>query len=285
MRPMNAALTRDPALFASRAGAFLKAKPVEHNVLATTLASVGTMPGDPPLFAWATNTRDEVVAAAMRTPPRNLLASTMGPAAAAAIVAAWLDSGAELPGVNGPEPAAGHLARAWMRLTGGTARRRLAEVIYELEHVVAPSPQPAGEARLAHSGELDLMTDWMFAFCAEAGVDDDHVEAWTALRIEQQRLFVWDCGRPAALAGRSLQVEQVVRIGPVYTPPEERRNGYASALVAAVSGRALEAGACRCTLYADLANQTSNGIYQAIGYRRLCDAAEYTFTPARAPAA
>jgi len=34
-------------------------------------------------------------------------------------------------------------------------------------------------------------------------------------------------------------------------------------------------------LYADLANPTSNGIYQAIGYRRVGDAVDLTFATQR----
>ena len=60
----------------------------------------------------------------------------------------------------------------------------------------------------------------------------------------------------------------VVRILSVYTPPEHRRHGYASACVAAASAWALAQGADACALYTDLANPTSNKIYQAIGTAR-----------------
>ena len=42
----------------------------------------------------------------------------------------------------------------------------------------------------------------------------------------------------------------------------------------------LDEGFARCCLYTDLANPTSNKIYQAIGYRPVGDAAEYPFRPA-----
>ena len=58
-----------------------------------------------------------------------------------------------------------------------------------------------------------------------------------------------------------------IRIGAVYTPPELRQRGYASALVAAVSQAELDRGRRWCFLFTDLANPTSNRIYQAIGYR------------------
>ena len=68
-----------------------------------------------------------------------------------------------------------------------------------------------------------------------------------------------------------------VRIGPVYTPPEFRGRGYASALTAHVSTEQLAAGRSFCFLYTDLANPTSNKIYVAIGYRRVCDSVQYAF--------
>ena len=94
-------------------------------------------------------------------------------------------------------------------------------------------------------------------------------------------------GRDGGLVGDRLRARRsaqrqgragVVRLGPVYTPPETQRHGYATALVADVSGRALADGATHCMLYADLANPTSNSIYQAVGYRRSTEAREYHFS-------
>jgi predicted GNAT family acetyltransferase len=67
-----------------------------------------------------------------------------------------------------------------------------------------------------------------------------------------------------------------IRIGPVYTPPEHRRHGYASAVTAGLSSRLLESRRF-CFLYTDLANPTSNKIYEQIGYRRVCEAASIAF--------
>jgi len=57
----------------------------------------------------------------------------------------------------------------------------------------------------------------------------------------------------------------------VYTPPELRGRGYASALVAELSQRMLDSGMSFCVLYTDLGNSTSNAIYQRIGYNAICD--------------
>lgn len=64
----------------------------------------------------------------------------------------------------------------------------------------------------------------------------------------------------------------VSRVQLVYTPPENRKRGYASACVASLTARELATPGRTCMLNTDLANPTSNGIYQAIGYRRVGEA-------------
>jgi GNAT superfamily N-acetyltransferase len=71
---------------------------------------------------------------------------------------------------------------------------------------------------------------------------------------------------------------RMVRVGPVYTPPELRGHGYASAVTAAVSRQALDAGAAQVLLFTDLANPVSNAIYQRIGYRPVEDRTVLAFS-------
>lgn len=83
---------------------------------------------------------------------------------------------------------------------------------------------------------------------------------------------------PVSLAGVTRQVVGMIRVGPVYTPPGFRGHGYASAVTAAASQRAREAGAKEVLLYTDLANPTSNSIYQQIGYRPVEDRVVLAFS-------
>jgi hypothetical protein len=55
----------------------------------------------------------------------------------------------------------------------------------------------------------------------------------------------------------------------------------AGAVTAAVSQAALDAGVREVVLYTDLANPTSNALYQGLGYRPVEDRAVLSFTPAR----
>lgn len=66
-------------------------------------------------------------------------------------------------------------------------------------------------------------------------------------------------------------------MAPVYTPADLRGHGYAGAVTAEVSRVALESGTAEVLLFTDLANPTSNGLYQRIGYRGVADFAQWEF--------
>lgn len=53
--------------------------------------------------------------------------------------------------------------------------------------------------------------------------------------------------------------------------------GYAGAATVEVSRAAIASGADEVLLFTDLANPTSNGLYQRIGYRPVADFAMYDF--------
>ncbi|MEA2521918.1 MAG: uncharacterized protein QOI81_1564, partial [Actinomycetota bacterium] len=89
--------------------------------------------------------------------------------------------------------------------------------------------------------------------------------------------WLWEDGEPISLAGHHDVPRAGSRIGPVYTPPEHRNQGYATRLVAELSAARLGLGDPACFLFTDLANPTSNAIYARIGYEQLCEAAEFVF--------
>ncbi len=277
---MKVVVTHDPQRFAQHAGGFLARLPVEHNVLATVLATLERSESEnAPLFAWVEAGEDgEVSAAALRTPPRRLLASTMSAESADALMPRLLDLDPDLPGVNGPEPAASHLADAWRRCKGCTVELGMSQGVYTLSHVEEPRDQPGGHARLAVRDDHDLIVEWYAAVHREVGAPGADVEAHVDRRLAEGELLVWDDGRVVSMVGAFPPVSRVVRLGPVYTPSDLRRHGYATALVAEMSRRALATDAENCMLYTDLANPTSNSIYQAVGYRRSHDAQQYLFT-------
>jgi predicted GNAT family acetyltransferase len=88
-----------------------------------------------------------------------------------------------------------------------------------------------------------------------------------------------DGGEVVSLSGWGGPTPNGIRIGPVYTPPEHRGRGYATALVAGLSQALLDGGRRFCFLYTDLANPTSNAIYERIGYVKVAESAMVSFEP------
>ena len=133
----------------------------------------------------------------------------------------------------------------------------------------------AGSARLAEPGDSDWLADWYTAFTVEAfGRIPPGFDARKMVQrgVARSRAWLWldDDGAPQSFAVRHPAVSGVARIGPVYTPPEARGHGYGSSATAAATQDILDDGAVPC-LYTDLANPTSNRIYQALGYYAVLD--------------
>jgi predicted GNAT family acetyltransferase len=271
--------------FEAAAGAFLASREAEHNVMLGLLPAIRAGRWPDPYFCVV---RDgaRVVAAALRTPPLNLILSVVDdPRAVAMEVGALAASTPDLPGVVGPKEPAGAFAALWRERTGRNVRLKVAERIFRLTRVIAPRPV-AGHLRRAAASDRDRVIEWLRAFVIEAmGPEEDvsgigaFADRW--LTEPGRWLYFWDDGGPVSMCGASGETQNGIRIGAVYTPPELRGRGYASACVAAISQAQLDRGRRFCFLYTDLANPTSNKIYQAIGYEAVCDVDEYRFKPAR----
>jgi hypothetical protein len=102
--------------------------------------------------------------------------------------------------------------------------------------------------------------------------------------IEEGMIYLWEYSQnPVSMVMKGRPTEHGMSVTFVYTPPELRRNGYATACVAGVCREILESGYHFCTLYTDLSNPTSNSIYMQIGFKPVCDAVEHSFSPPPPP--
>lgn len=275
---MRLTLTRDADEFAACTRDLFEGR-IECNLIASVCAGVlaGRYPRSVPLFAHGVE-GGEVRFAALRTPPWDMLATEIERVAASELVRRWLLEDPELPGVGGPVGAARAVAAAWAEQTGGTTRRTMRELTYVLERVTDPPRPGLGTLRLARESERPLLLEWMKAFGRESrGLVDDRAHVVVDGRIADDGLWVWDHNGPVSMLGTTPPVARAVRIGPVYTPPEHRRRGYAGTAVAAASRNALAAGAQRCVLFTDATNPTANKIYAEVGYRHFGEHEEHEF--------
>jgi GNAT superfamily N-acetyltransferase len=210
----------------------------------------------------------------LRTPPHNLVLSS--PCSAGAVAVLLADTaGMDLPGVIGPREEADAFAAGWRLQFGGTTAVTMGLGVYALEQVNAVLPVP-GRLRPAVPGDAGWAQDWIRAFHAEAVPHGPPPEEPVDLRGH----FFWEVdGRPVTSVCAQPATPNGAVINAVYTPPTLRRRGYATATVAAASALMLGAGCRLCFLFTDLANPTSNGIYQRIGYRRMGEFRQIGFTP------
>jgi predicted GNAT family acetyltransferase len=151
----------------------------------------------------------------------------------------------------------------------------MAQRIHELTRVEWPAASVPGAFRIATPADEELAAAWISAFHADVGEPMASADSIARARIAAGGLFFWDDAEPASMAGVVGRTPGGVRIALVYTPPPKRGRGYASACVAALSQRMLDAGNRFCCLYTDLANPTSNAIYRRLGYRPVCDSGMY----------
>jgi predicted GNAT family acetyltransferase len=296
-------VTRHPSageLF-RHAGPFLESSEAENALL----IGIVTAPVTPPDGLWmsvendSTSERSErgvltggPASVAVRTPPFNLVLSRAPRGALAALAETLSRDGEVLPGVVGRTDAAEAFAELWVsgrpELRAQTLMR---QGLYRLRRVIPPSRVPPGGMRLAAAGDVGLVTEWSGQFSVDANLPAAEYEAFrqrAAGRVAQNAIFLWEERRGGPVVSMAALVgptKHGVRVGMVYTPAALRRRGYASALVAALSAHALASGRHFCILYTDLANPTSNAIYQQVGYELVCDWVMIDFLPRTPPGA
>jgi GNAT superfamily N-acetyltransferase len=173
-------------------------------------------------------------------------------------------------------------AAAWERHTGQPARVGRRSRLYRLGRLLPPDPGAPGRARVATAADSGLLLDWLEAFGREAdGGGGPDLQRTVADRLSYGGLTLWEAGGgPVSMAGVTRAVAGQARVGPVYTPPEWRGQGFGGAVTAAVSQAAKDAGVGEVLLYTDLANPTSNALYQRLGYEPVSDSVQLLFLPA-----
>jgi GNAT superfamily N-acetyltransferase len=282
---MRFEIVTDPGEFRERTRDLL-ADEARHNLIRGILGNLIDHPDSYESYRLMVVSDQSIVAAAgLITPPYNLIvADTADDQALQVLVAGVADAGFDAPGVVGNEPTVSRFVAEWCDVTRVSAELSMAQGVFALDRVT-PAPPTMGSARVARSDDLELVLGWMQRFVAEAipdePQDDDRLRSSTEKRLRGEgsgALWIWDVdGRAVSLSGHGSPTGSGIRIGPVYTPPEHRANGYATSLVAAQSAWLLENGYAFCFLFTDLANPTSNRIYESIGYRRVAESASYRF--------
>jgi len=279
----------DPAEFERRATVALEAYEAENNLALGIASNVAGGDYDRETVFLATVEREPVphgdtaAAVVLRTPPFPVLIAYTPQAADPEVVRLVTDAlydayGDDVAGFNADRRIARRYVDAWAARAGRRAGLHQSMRVYRLTRVRPPSGV-AGSSRRARTEDRSTLIEFVSGFYRDALPDEydpqrviETVTRLTSPPAHQRGLFVWEVdGRKVSMAAYSGPTPHGIRIVAVYTPPEERGHGYASACVAELSARLLAEGRDYCFLFTDLANPTSNSIYRKIGYEPVSD--------------
>lgn len=277
---MKLILFEDAVAFRERTQSYLLHHPAEHNLLfgiQNALVRVPEAFSTPPDLL-VVESAGEIQAVGTRTPPYNFVLSKVQDLGALDIIADYFHhASTALSGINSFVGEAQAFAHTWQTLTGQASTLKMHLRIHQLTQV-QDQASAQGYLRVATKRDRKQLLQWSEAFSLETFGDlESDIERILDLQIKRQDLYVWCDRKPVSMVAGRLSQPGGGRIGPVYTPAEFRRRGYATACVAAVSQMLLERGAQRCCLFTDITNPTSNHIYQTIGYAPVCDWHDYRF--------
>ena len=278
---MNVRRHANAAEYLDAAGAALRRRPVINQLVIAIAQMCAKEPdryGAGCIF-YSVEDDGEVVAAALQTPPWPVQVSAAPIQAARELGRAFAAEPGTIAGVGGPDDSPGVFAEAYAAVRGLSYLREQSMGTFELT-AVNPLPAVPGRRVIAGPEHADILQAWLVAFHTEATPHDPPARPDAGARaVSTGRGHVWldEVGAPVSYAFNNRDVEGWASVGPVYTPREARRHGYATALVASVSQFLLDQGRPGCTLFTNLANPTSNAIYERIGYRRIGSAYRYGF--------
>jgi len=262
----------DAAIFLQSSTEFRSVEPVATQVISGAATSVAKgLSGYERCTWWLVESDSEIVGIAMHTEPFNLFLSPMPVEAAQVLAELMMETHPDFPGVNGPRDAVTSFIERCATLTSSPMKFELhQEHLAYLVTQIIPPHDVVGQMRPANPRDRELALEWFLGFAVEANVEDHNLEKVVDRAIATNRLYLWIVNDVVvSICGHSADVEipngTLARVGPVYTPPEYRKNGYASFLVAEVS-QLLQNRGVSVMLYADANYPDSNKVYINIGF-------------------
>lgn len=252
--------------------AFLEQEEVTNGLLLGQAIWLNQYPSVDEKTSYFSVSQDSIpVFACMQTPPYNFIFSPGEGLAWQLVLNYLLEHSFEVPGFIGPRQLATLAAEYWCEKADVKSEIEMRQLIYRLDEVL-PVAEVAGRLRLAQTSDQALLQEWIQAFSKESldqSIPMKVAAEMTRHRIDKQNLYVWEDakGQIVSMAATTRPTANGICINYVYTPLTNRKQGLASACVAALSQLMLDQGFSFCTLFTDEDFLTSNRIYKKMGYR------------------
>ncbi len=239
LKHMSLKMYTDPTRFWQDVSPFLLQHEAEYNLLISLLERLMRIPDfykDYYLLAFKGDD-GEVNGAAWLTPPHPLGLTELAEDQIENLLASVQSFSSKIPGVMGPVGSAERFKERWLKANGTQVKSCMSQGLYELREVI-PAKPVGGLMRAVKKAEQCLLEQWAYNFCVDCKLVINPVYLKSSIEhgLKEKKYYFWKAnGRIMAMAATSGYTPDGTRIGWVYTPPEERSKGYASALVAKLS--------------------------------------------------
>ncbi|PEP47140.1 GNAT family N-acetyltransferase [Bacillus pseudomycoides] len=271
---------KDVSYFKKEVTSILEMNEQENNLLLGVLQST-----ENPLFMAIAKQNEKIALILLQTEKKQMIVakSEISQEAIEGIAKQLTKVYPDIPGLIGEKRVVKQLAEEIAKLEQKKLSIRMNQGVYELKKVKKKWGE-YGVFRRVNSVELPLIEKWVHQFCEDVHLPTTEEKAKQTANtlVSTNRLFGWEVdGRLVSVAAITRPTKSNITINFVYTPKEERKQGYASNCVAALSQLMLDRGYKTTTLYTDLANPTSNKIYQEIGYEPIMESVLIFLEPIR----
>ena len=290
---MGWCMTPDLDRFLAAAGGYLRSRAAENSLLLAATqdaqdaqhaqhAQDAPGPADVLYGWWEPPDGSGPRGAFMHDQSSPLLIACRAPETAAALAGELARTGRWVCGVDAATGAADAFAAAWSQRSGVTVRVYRLNRVYRLAGAAPYQTGPAGRYRVATRADRALLVDWLAAFGAEVGELSGSPETDADELLDYGGAAFWEVGgRPTALATVTRPVARTVRLATVFTPPQHRHNGYATAVMLAVSRATLAGQVSEMVLITDRNSPERQAA--RLGYELIGERAVLRFSPPTAP--
>ncbi|GAB5585569.1 hypothetical protein Unana1_00469 [Umbelopsis nana] len=190
-------------------------------------------------------------------------------------------------GYQGCEPGAHTFTKAYETASNRNCKVHRGMATYKLTTVRYPEyirdVVAKGELKQATpEDDMELFGSWYKGYNVQCllptPTDEECVQAVINL-TKVNLLYIWHVdNQPVSMVFQVRPLKYGSSVAGVYTPPDSRRRGYASAMMAAFSEHLLK-NFQFLTLHADNDNPTSNHIYVEVGFEKVRDTNDYEVLP------
>ncbi|MCV6586696.1 MAG: GNAT family N-acetyltransferase [Marinibacterium sp.] len=147
------------------------------------------------------------------------------------------------------------------------------EPLYRL--ALADLTDPGADLRPPGPQDAALLTGWFDGYLRQTGMAGDAAERLRQARARAQAAvaegspvrMIYEAGQPVAMAALNAQVGDMVQVGGVFVPDDQRNRGQGRRVTAALLAEARRHGASVAILFAN--NRAAARAYEGIGFRHI----------------